>query len=39
LTDDGRPPLQDKGLLLHERLEKIAASIERVAEKGGRRTN
>jgi hypothetical protein len=39
LTDDGRPPLEDKGLLLHERLEKIAASIERVAEKGGRRKN
>jgi hypothetical protein len=37
LTDDGRPPLEDKGLVLHERLEKIAASIERVAEKGGRR--
>jgi hypothetical protein len=39
LTDDGRPPLEDKGLVLHERLEKIAASIERVAEKGGRRQN
>ena len=39
LTDDGRPPLDDKGLVLHERLEKIAASIERVAEKGGRRKN
>jgi hypothetical protein len=37
LTDDGRPPLDDKGLLLHERLEKIAASLERVAQKGGRR--
>jgi hypothetical protein len=39
LTDDGRPPLDDKGLLLHERLEKIAASIERVAQKGGYRRN
>jgi hypothetical protein len=39
LTDDGRPPLDDKGLVLHERLGKIAASIERVAEKGGRRKN
>jgi hypothetical protein len=36
LTDDGRPPLEDKGLRLHGRLEEIAASIERVAEKGGR---
>jgi hypothetical protein len=39
LTDDGRPPLEDKGLVLHERLKKIAASIERVAEKGGRPKN
>jgi hypothetical protein len=39
LTDDGRPPLDDKGLVLHERLEKIAASIERAAEKGGYRPN
>ena len=39
LTDDGRPPLDDKGLVLHERLEKVAASIERVVEKGGRRAN
>jgi hypothetical protein len=38
-TDDGRPPREDKGLLLRERLEKIAASLERVAEKGGRRPN
>jgi hypothetical protein len=37
LTDDGRPPLEDKGLLLKERLEKIAASLERAAQKGGRR--
>jgi hypothetical protein len=39
LTDDGVPPLDDKGLQLHERLEKITASLERVAEKGGRPTN
>ena len=39
LTDDGRPHLEDKGLLLRQRLEKIAASLERVAEKGGRRHN
>jgi hypothetical protein len=38
LTDDGRPPLDDKGLLLRERLGKIAASLERAAERGGRRT-
>lgn len=39
LTDDGRPPLDDKGLQLHERLEKITASLERVAEKGGHLRN
>ena len=39
LTDDGRPPLEDKGLQLHGRLEKITASLERVAEKGGHRRN
>lgn len=39
LTDDGRPPLDAKGLLLEERLQAIAASVERVAEKGGRRNN
>ena len=39
LTDDGRPPREDKGLLLRQRLEKIAASLERVAEKRGRRHN
>jgi hypothetical protein len=38
LTDDGRPPLEDKGLQLHERLAKIAASLERAAQKGGRQT-
>src|SRR5262245_62105027 len=39
LTDDGRPPLDAKGLLLEERLAKIAASVERVVEKGGRRNS
>jgi hypothetical protein len=33
LTDDGRPPLAASGLKLHDRLEKIAASLDRVAEK------
>jgi hypothetical protein len=37
LTDDGRPPLDDKGLRLRERLGAIATSVERVVEKGGRR--
>jgi hypothetical protein len=37
LTDDGRPPLDDKGLRLRQRLRAVAASAERVAEKGGRR--
>ena len=31
VTDDGRPPLAAPGLLLHERLEAIAASLDRVA--------
>jgi hypothetical protein len=31
LTDDGRPPLVASGLRLHERLEAIAASLDRVA--------
>jgi hypothetical protein len=35
LTDDGRPPLDDKGLRLRERLSAIAASAERAVEKGG----
>jgi hypothetical protein len=39
LTDDGRPPLDDKGLLLHTRLDQIATSIERVTQKGGHRAN
>jgi hypothetical protein len=30
LTDDGLPPLAASGLKLHERLEKIAASLDRV---------
>jgi len=39
LTDDGRPPLCAAGLRLHERLTAIAASLDRVAEKGGSRRN
>ena len=35
LTDDGRPPLVASGLRLHERLETIAASLDRVAGKRG----
>jgi hypothetical protein len=35
LTDDGRPPLDDKGLRLHGRLSAIATSAERAVEKGG----
>jgi len=35
ITDDGRPPLQASGLKLHERLSNIAASLDRVEEKGG----
>jgi hypothetical protein len=34
LTDDGHPPLSAPGLKLHERLSLIAASLERVAQKG-----
>src|SRR5207248_5626462 len=34
LTDDGRPPLCASGLKLHDRLSAIAASLDRVAEKG-----
>jgi len=37
LTDDGRPPLEASGLKLHDRLQAIAASLDRVEEKGGRR--
>jgi hypothetical protein len=35
LTDDGRPPLVASGLRLHERLEAIAASLDRVAAPAG----
>ena len=34
LTDDGHPPLTASGFKLHERLTLIAASLERVAQKG-----
>jgi len=39
LTDDGRPPLAASGLLLEERLTAVCASLERTAEKRGRRDN
>jgi hypothetical protein len=39
LTDDGQPPLDAAGLRLHERLQAIQASIERVAEKRGSPTS
>jgi hypothetical protein len=39
LTDDGRPPLEASGLKLHDRLQALARSRDRVAEKGGRRRN
>jgi hypothetical protein len=35
LTDDGRPPLCADGLRLHDRLQQIDDSIQRVAEKKG----
>jgi hypothetical protein len=35
LTDDGRPPLEAAGLRLHDRLERIEASLGRIEEKGG----
>jgi hypothetical protein len=35
LTDDGRPPLEASGLKLHDRLQAIVASLERVEGKGG----
>jgi hypothetical protein len=35
VTDDGRPPLAAPGLLLHERLQAIAASLDRVAARVG----
>jgi len=37
LTDDGRPPLEASGLKLQSRLEKVAASLDRAAGKGGSR--
>jgi hypothetical protein len=37
ITDDGHAPLDAAGLRLKGRLEKVAASVERVAEKGGPR--
>jgi hypothetical protein len=39
LTDDGRPPLEASGLQLHDRLEAISQSLDRVEEKGGSRAN
>jgi hypothetical protein len=39
LTDDGRPPLAAPGLELEERLQAVAASLDRAAEKGGCRRN
>jgi hypothetical protein len=35
LTDDGRPPLAASGLKLFDRLEAVAASLDRLARKGG----
>jgi hypothetical protein len=35
LTDDGRPPLAASGLRLRDRLEAVAASLDRLARKGG----
>jgi hypothetical protein len=35
LTDDGRPPLRADGLRLHDRLQQIHDSIQRVEEKRG----
>ena len=37
ITDDGRSPLAASGLRLKARLEAVADSLERVAEKGGPR--
>ena len=37
LTDDGRPPLEASGLKLVDRLEQVAASLDRVAAKRGSR--
>jgi len=35
LTDDGRPPLETSGLKLHDRLAKLAESLDRVSGKRG----
>src|SRR5262249_12125511 len=35
LTDDGLPPLAASGLKLHDRLSRIAASLDRVATRAG----
>jgi hypothetical protein len=35
ITDDGRPPLAASGLKLQDRLEAVAASLDRAAAKGG----
>ena len=35
LTDDGLPPLAASGLKLHDRLSRIAASLDRVAARAG----
>jgi hypothetical protein len=37
LTDDGRPPLEASGLKLHDRLTRVAESLDRVAAKRGSR--
>jgi hypothetical protein len=34
LTDDGRPPLDSPGLLLEERLSALAASLDRLSQRG-----
>jgi Transposase, Mutator family len=34
ITDDGRPPLSASGLKLHDRLEAIHTSVQRVSKKG-----
>jgi hypothetical protein len=35
ITDEGRPPLSASGIKLHDRLEAIRDSVERVGEKRG----
>jgi hypothetical protein len=37
ITDDGRPPLSASGIMLHDRIEAIHASIERVGKRGSYR--